>query len=307
MHTLYMTAEQQTKQIVFIVHGAKPAAVRMVHELRNRKVAGWHFQFRTTNARGHATRLVSEVAEHADVIAAIGGDGTLNECVHGLMHWQQGHNATMPALALLPCGSGNDFARHFGWQKSVDHFIERLHTGSFTMSDVGCMQSHVDSHSFFINECSLGLSTDVVGRIERMPLRFSGNIKFGWAILCAFITYRKKYVSIKTNDWQWSGQIMMVCIANGKFLGSGVSLAPDAEVNDGLLHITIIGNVSVMDYLRYLPALRSGKKIDHKEVHYFSAPELWIASANELETDGEMAVSTPAHISLHPAAISVLL
>ncbi len=257
----------------------------------------WQFDVLKTTGPGHAKDLVLQVAASTDLLVALGGDGTLNECVNGLMSYAAANpDIQVPALALWPMGSGNDFARNFKWNKSQEEFITRLRAQKYLLADVGCIQYANGEKEFFLNECSMGISSEVVRRVNALPALWNGNLKFGWAIFRTFLSYRKKHVTLSNETINWSGKSLMIVCANGKYLGSGIGLAPDALLNDGLLELTIVGNVSILDYLKHLPQLKRCEKVRHPEISYQRIKSLNIESSTEIEKDGESGKKAPARI-----------
>ncbi len=287
-------------RVIFIIHGAKKGLRHLPKELDALRPANQQFYFCFTSDFGSGKQIAYENAPKADLITVIGGDGVLNECLNGIMIYKRENpDAAIPAITLLPYGSGNDFARSFKWErKSIPDFISRLERNEFRKIDIGSIVAENGRIEYFINESSTGLTTKVVERVARMPKTFNGNIKFGWAIIEGFFTYKKKVITVKSDDFDWQGKILLIACSNGTYFGSGIAIAPDADMADGLLEVTIIGNVSLIDYLRYLPKLRKGIKLEHPEIHYFRTKQLSIDGDLRIEKEGELGSRLPCKISI---------
>ena len=289
-------------RVHFIVHGVRKAAWRAEAYLIAHQSPRDVFEFTRTKGSDHAESLAQEIRQHAELIVVIGGDGLFSLCVKALLRNQ----GPMPVLALIPSGSGNDFARNFGWKKSASDFLERFGRWETKWLDVGRI-SNAGEVDYFTNETSSGISNAVVRFVDQKPSGWNGNFKFGISIIQAFITFRKHAYQIHWEDRSWNGKAMLVACCNGRFFGSGIGIAPDALVDDGMLELVIIGNVNLVHYLRFLPKLRRSEKIDHPQVHYFRVKQIEIHSSGSLERDGEPGMNLPAVISIQPKAIEVLM
>ncbi len=284
---------------IFIIHGAKKKLREFPKRLSEINPKYLQFYFCFTSDFGSGKQIAYENAHRADVVVVVGGDGILNECLNGIIMYKRGNpELPVPALTLLPFGSGNDFARMMGWRnRSIPDLINKFENPNYLNFDVGRITYESGRVDYFLNEVSTGLATKVVERVERMPPSLSGDIKFGWAIIQCFLTFKKKTLHIKCEEFEWKGKAVLAVCCNGKYFGSGIMIAPDAQMDDGLLNIVIIGNVSIWDYLRNLHKLRKGIKIEHPEVHYFKAPKVHISAEWNVEKDGEMGGATPCEVS----------
>ncbi|MFM9986621.1 MAG: diacylglycerol/lipid kinase family protein [Flavobacteriales bacterium] len=289
-------------RVHFIVHGGRKAAWRAEAYLIAHQTARDVFEFTRTTGSDHAETIAQVVRHNAELLVVIGGDGLFSLCVKSLLR----NPGTMPVLALIPSGSGNDFARNFGWKKSASDFLERLARRETKWIDTGKI-SNASEVDHFTNETSAGISHAVVRFVYQKPTSWNGNFKFGISILQAFLTFRKNEYIIRWEEGTWKGRALLVACCNGRFFGSGIGIAPEAMADDGILELVIIGNVNVIHYLRFLPKLRRSEKIAHPQVHYFKAKQIEIRSSGSLERDGEPGMSLPALIVIQPKAIEVLM
>ncbi len=286
-------------RVLFILHGAKKKLRFFPKKLSEFRPPHLQFYFCFTSEFGSGKQIAYDNAHKADVIVVIGGDGILNECMNGLMMYKKDHpTIEAPALTLLPFGSGNDFARMMSWKKkSIPEFIQRLQNPSYVDLDAGCITYQTGRVEYFLGEVSTGLPTKVVERVQRMPAFLSGDIKFGWAIIQCFLTFKKKMLSVKCDEFEWSGNAVLVVCSNGKYFGSGIAIAPDASMTDGIMEIAVIGDVSIWDYLKNLRKLRNGIKVDHPEVHYYTTSKIHLSGEWKVEKDGELGSAMPCQVS----------
>lgn len=287
-------------RVLFILHGAKRklrAFPKKINEVRPQHI---QFYYCFTSEFGSGKQIAYDNAHKADVITVIGGDGLLNECLNGIMMYKKDNpTAQPPSLTLLPFGSGNDFARMMGWKKkSIPDLIQKLQTPNYQDFDVGCIQYGTGRLEYFLNEVSTGLPTKVVERVEKMPAFLSGDIKFGWAIVECFLSFKKKPMQVRSKEFEWQGNAMLVVCSNGKYFGSGIAIAPEASMTDGIMEITIVGNVSIWDYLKNLSKLRKGVKLNHPEVRYYQTAKAQINGQWKVEKDGELGSKMPCEITV---------
>jgi len=287
-------------RVIFILHGAKRGVRKLPSELNKFLSSDLQFFYLFTTNCGSGKQIAYENADKADLFVVVGGDGLLNEALNGLMIFKRENpEKPSPALGLLPHGSGNDFSRSFNWKrKSVEDLFNRLHKKRFVEVDVGTI-THANGHiEYFLNEASTGISADVVERVSKMPNFLNGNVRFGWAILECFIRYKKRKISLKTANFEWDEKTLLIACSNGRYFGSGIAIAPDADLTDDFLNIIVIGNVSIWDYLKQLSKLRRGIKIIHPQVHYITTKQLQLSGDWKMEKDGEIGGDLPCTVSI---------
>jgi diacylglycerol kinase (ATP) len=293
--------------IVFIIHGGKKKLRLLPQIIANLLPQNAECETHFTTNKGHGKMLAYAAAPAAQLVVAVGGDGTFNEVVNGIMKFSvENSTAVLPKIALLPQGSGNDFARNFNWPKTVDNFFTRLQQGNFMPLDVGMIEYANAPTEYFINVASAGIGPRVVGFVQQMPQKWSGKMKFGLASLLALVSNKISSMEITGQNFSHSGKTLAVAFANGKYFGSGIGIAPDALLFDGKLEVTIIGNLGLWQYLRYLPAMKRAEKIVHKEVHYYSAQSVEIHQCISIEKDGEMGLAEPIRIKCIASKLQLL-
>src|SRR6218665_154563 len=189
-------------RVIFILHGAKRKLREFPKQLSEVSPEHLQFYFCFTSDYGSGKQIAYENAHRADVIAVVGGDGILNECLNGIMMYKRENpELPVPALTLLPYGSGNDFARMMGWRKrSIPDLLSKLQNPSYLDFDAGRITYDSGRVEYFLNEVSTGLATKVVEKVSKMPTYLSGDIRFGWAIIQCFLTFKKKILHIKCNE-----------------------------------------------------------------------------------------------------------
>jgi len=294
------------KTLVFIINGAhKLSSLNQQIITACQKYTGFDTAVFKTNYEKHASELAEQqTADNIDCIIAIGGDGTIHEILNGIL--SQG--IYKPRLAILPNGTGNDFMRTRDHFKSAHQFIHSILSSNFESIDIGKITSNSSTH-YFINIADIGFGGAVIHTLKEQRKLFSGKLAYSIAILKTFFTYKKSLLSITASNYQLQSEIFMVVFCNGSIFGNGLTIHPGAKVNDGQLNIVIIGNVSILDYLRYLPKLKKGQIINHPEVHYLDTNKININTTKQTwtEADGEIIGNQPITVELIPHLIELII
>lgn len=267
-------------------------------------------QFFLTKRKKHAIELARQATEEGcDYLVAVGGDGTLHEVINGVCQSSTPSDA-YPIIGLLPYGSANDFARSAGLTKSIESLIELIHSHSFYEIDLGKIELHNgDETRYFVNVAGIGLGPEVVKSLADSSSWLGPGFNYFRHIIKGFINYAMKEVSCTSKTWQWKGKLLQLAVANGRFFGNGICIAPDAKLTDNQLQVAVFGKLTIWDYLRNIGKLKRCRKIDHPEVNYYLSKEVLIACQTScgIEADGEYVGVAPATIRVVPKAIKLLM
>ena len=137
------------------------------------------------------------------------------------------------------------------------------------------------------------------------------NLNYTKAILSSFITYDKSTIKWTSDRETWQGKVMSLVVANGKYFGSGLAVAPDAKMDDGKFMLVTLGNITMFDYLKNLGKVKKGEVIEHKEVSYSETKEITIEPMDgkelPIDMDGDFVGYCPMTIKCIPKAISFLV
>jgi len=241
------------------------------------------------------------VTQSYDAIVAAGGDGTLNQVLNGMLqeHEQSNH---LPVLGLIPLGSGNDFARTMGVRSDINSLKKMLTDFTYRPVDLGKIMfiESGEKPRYFINIADVGMGPYVVQRLLSSDRIFGSLVAYYTAIIKTFFTYRPFALHMSTPLWKWSGVIRSVAIANGKFFGNGIGIAPDAKPDDGLFSCFIAGKISVIDFILQNGRLRKGKRPIHKEIQYRETDSVTLRAdeTQPIEADGELVGKLPVTIDV---------
>jgi YegS/Rv2252/BmrU family lipid kinase len=268
-----------------------------------------------TLSKNDAIPLASKAVEtyQYNAIIAAGGDGTLHQVVNGVITGRE-TQGQLPAVGLIPIGSGNDFAKTAGIKKKdPDQLLSLLkifkpistNLGKITYTDL----SGELKHRYFINVADIGMGPEVVRRVNESGRAFGSAVAYYKSIVSTFATYKPMVVKVTTKEWGWQGILRSLAVANGKYYGHGLCIAPDAIPTDDLFNIFICGNVSVLDFVRHTSTLKRGKHIRMDEISYREANELEFTSDSlcYIEGDGEILGTLPARVALIDKRVDFLM
>ncbi len=247
---------------------------------------------------GHLAQAASE-AGNDSLLVVVGGDGTVNEVVNGVA-------GTGAAIAVVPSGTGQDFGRSHGIPSRLDDAV-RVALGAETRTiDLGRVELGDGTSRFFANVGSAGMSGSVARRANAMSKRLGGRATFFYALTREFLAWRNTHVRVELDGGvRREGPLHDVIVANGRWHGGGMKLAPDARQDDGLFDVVLIGDVTKLDFLTTAPKLYSGRYLSHPKVELLRSSRAAIAAAEPLplEVDGEPIGTTPARFEIVPAAL----
>jgi YegS/Rv2252/BmrU family lipid kinase len=279
-------------------HGRGATLVRRIAGEFDR--AGMTLEVVVTPGPAEAARLAAAaVDEGHTIVLAVGGDGTANEVANGII----GSDA---ALALYPIGQGNDFARSLGYPRGR----KRKHVARWLVSeaqrrtiDVGEVNGRL-----FLNAAGVGIDGDVAQRIARSPMLSSSKVGYLLGSLVSVATYRPQPMEVRIDGETLFGRYLAIVASNGTFFGGGMRPAPRARLDDGMLDVTLAGDVNKLGALAALAKIYVGKHEDGTTIVTRKAREVGIDLEHEMpmELDGEAARADRLSIRVRPGALNVL-
>lgn len=289
----------------------------------------------TTHAGDATARVRAALREGYSVIAVMGGDGTLSEAAEGFFTDgdEEGTTRSLPtqingeaALALLPAGTGDDFARGLlgGKRESAEAWAMRLiaHLRSDAPGgrrvDVIYGQSEEGARSFIcLNAATIGIGAEVASRVARQTgftLRLPGEARFVQAALGALVGWRERRATLSIQDdarTQIECTSNLIAITNGAYAGGGMMFAPGALVDDGKMDVVIASDgLTRAMILRELPRIRRGAHLSNPRVRVMRAESVRVTTPDEsllVEADGNVRGQTPVSFRIVPGALSVIL
>ena len=256
--------------------------------------------------RGHAAKLARRAAEEgARLVVAVGGDGTVNEVVNGLL----AAAAEPPELAVIARGTGTDFVRHFRIPTRLEGAVEVALSGTVRAIDAGRITyrawSGEDVSAYFANSASAGMSGAVAQRANSSSKALGGKASFLYATLAVFARWHASEMEVEVDDERRSGLMYDAIVANCRYLGGGMAMTPDAVPDDGLLDVLLIGDITRRDLALTLPKVYRGTHLPHPKAEALRGRRVVVRAETLLpvELDGEQPGTTPAFFEVVPAAL----
>ncbi len=263
-----------------------------------------------TDAAGHASELArAAVAAGSSLIVAAGGDGTAHEVVQGIM--EAGGGQSGAAFAHLPLGTGCDLATGLGLPRNPVGMLRKLRKGRDLYIDVGVVDLSHDGDTvrrYFFNAANIGLGAAVARRLrDGVWYRGVGTFVYSLATVHELLAARPYQISWHADDGR-AGEtlILNLTISNGPSVAGGMRPNPDAGFDTGMLHLAMIGALSLPAALSQLSRLGRNRPFDHEDIEHFTCRSIDIEGPEiDVETDGEIAGVLPARIWVSPAALLV--
>ena len=260
-----------------------------------------------TKSPGHGIEL-AQVARKDGVplVVAAGGDGTVHEVVNGLL--REGPGTDVPALGVVPLGSGCDYAKTFDIPSDVEAALARIATSDPQPVDVAHVTYHTDAGEqtrYFANIAEVGIGGSCVARAARLP-RVLGPAMYGVAFLLTLPTFKRLAATIAMDDRTYEGPLTDLVVAIGRVFGGGMRVTPNADPSDGLFDVQVHFGTKV-DYVRGLPKVYKGTHIPHPRIREERAATVRIECEpyGLIEADGEVLGHTPAAFRVLPAALQL--
>ncbi|MGK7389228.1 MAG: diacylglycerol/lipid kinase family protein [Candidatus Cyclobacteriaceae bacterium M2_1C_046] len=295
-------------KILFLINGKSKKLNKIKKQLSKADITD-HEVIITEKARS-AKAIIEKCCSQYSHVVAIGGDGTIHEVINGIMASEDDQK---PLFSAIPAGTANDFAKTLTFPASIKEFSKVLENPVVKNIDIGELTftnfNGNPEKAWFNNIADIGIGAAVVEEVNLLPKKLNANIAFFKSIIKAFRKYKNIPVYCEADGWDWQGQIKMLVIANGKYFGSGLCIAPHASIDDGKFAITIGGDLSTKDYIFNLPLLKRGKKVQHPQLFYKEAKEIKITSPQRclLEADGEIIGLAPISIKILPQRLGVMV
>jgi len=294
-----MKSKPGSKRVHLILNGKVAenddlrAAVAWQRALRHR------IDVRVTWERGDARRFVSEAGQ-VDLLIAAGGDGTLNEVVHGLMDLSK---AERPTLGIVPLGTANDFANGCGIPREPKKALSLCMKGEAVPIDVGKANDR-----WFINAASSGFGAEITATTSPELKRLLGPAAYTvmGAVLAINLHHYQGRLALPGREITGSGLVAIV--GNGRQTGGGIQVAPRACIDDGLLDVVVFKRIGYLDIIRYLQEVIFSSSISVPELEYFQTKRLRVSSKDEVpvEVDGELIGTCPVEFRVRERGLRVL-
>ncbi len=305
------TMKQHAKIIVNPAAGANSTFEKWPAIRNLLKTTGITFDYELTEAKGHAIEIARAAADDGyRCLVAVGGDGTIHEVANGILRTP---NASRMTLGVVCTGTGSDLSRTIGIHRDYKRACAALADGRRKRIDVGLVEYHgggTPGRRYFLNAAGIGFDATVVEATEKLPKYLGGTIPYLFGLVRTFLGYRNKQVSLCIGDGESEeAKVLGVVVANGRYFGGGMRIAPEAGMDDGQFDIVIVGDFGKMELLRVFPRVYNGTHLGHRKIKVERAECLSVESAERflLHADGELLGEGPVAFSLLPRLLDLIV
>jgi lipid kinase YegS len=294
-----MKSKPRNKRVHLIINGKVAGNDALRAAIARQRAAGHRIEVRVTWEKGDAQRFVSE-ADAVDLLIAAGGDGTLNEVLHGLMDVPE---AVRPILGIVPLGTANDFATGCGIPDDPAKALALCMRGEGVPIDVGKAND-----DWFINAASSGFGAEITATTSPELKRLLGPAAYTvmGAILAINLQHYRGRLILPDRDITGTGPVAIV--GNGRQTGGGIQFAPRAYIDDGLLDVLIVRQISPT---ALLAAARELQQLppDGEYISYWQTPWLEVYPEEEIPVnlDGEPLRFSAVRYEAVPQAIRLIV
>lgn len=259
-----------------------------------------------TKQKGDSGNYVYESS--ASEVFAVGGDGTIRDVAEGFCHRVLEKKCDESSLfGVIPFGSGNDFAKSiYNNEVRPEKVISKIIGNEYKKKpcDIGIVNDKV-----FLNIASVGFDAEIVKNSERYKKsRILRRFSYVLALLYTVFRFDGIDIDMEIDGKKTSEKMLLLAVANGKYYGGGIKIAPDAIIDDGLFDIVYIPAINPLKLLFLLPTIVNGKHIKRKEVTVIRGRNVSIKSKQgniRVNYDGELLESDTVDFKILPSLINI--
>jgi len=270
------------KHIVLVVHGERADRADFRHMVDWVRKRGHLVHVRVTFERGDAVAMARRaVAEGADVVAAVGGDGTLNEVVNGL-------DGSDTPLGVIPLGTANDFARQAGIPGDADHAMDVILQRKPVRIDTASLNGRR-----FLNVSTGGIGAEATAETPTQIKHALGHFAYAISGLRKLADLQTNHAVFRGGGYVLERDFLMFAVGSALATGGGTLVTPHASTTDGLLDLCVVERMPRRDFARTILRLRRGEHVGEEGVHYVRLSELTIEATEPISVnvDGEISDS----------------
>lgn len=272
----------------------------------------FNYDFEFTQRVGHALESAQKISsEKYQNVVGIGGDGTMNEVVNGVMANESG-SINKIAVGMIPVGTGNDFARNNNIPLNYEKAIQVLKQSKMALHDVMKVHYYSESnqltrYSYIIAGMGFDGEVNLKSEIDKKNGK-SSKILYVKNLLLTLISYKPVEYNITDDNNEFGKVVFTLAVGKGKRNGGGMMQLPLAKPDDGYLDYTVVEKVPRRTVVALLPKLFKGTHITHPKVSTFKSKKLYINAPESvlLEIDGEVAGRAPFSFEVIPKALKII-
>jgi diacylglycerol kinase (ATP) len=268
-----------SKHIALIVHGARADRADVRHLIDWVREKGHFVETLSTFETGEAAAMAAHAAHRGvDVVAAAGGDGTVNEVVNGL----DGYDVP---LGIIPLGTANDFARQVGIPADADHAMDVILQRKAVRFDTASLNGRR-----FLNVSTGGVGAEATAETPPEAKETLGAFAYAISGMRKFADFRPYHARFVGDGFTYDGDFLMFAVGLTRSTGGGTMVTPMASATDGLLDLCIVEGMSRSDFARTVLKVKRGEHVGEEGVHYVQLKSVTIDGSDSIavNVDGEM-------------------
>ena len=294
-----METKARSRKVQLILNGKAAGNDALRAAVVRQRERGHHIEVRVTWEKGNARRFVSEAGD-VEVLIAAGGDGTLNEVIHGLMDLS---SVARPVLGVVPLGTANDFATGCGIPPDPEKALALCMDGDAIPIDVGKANDH-----WFLNVASVGFGAEVTATTSPELKRLLGSAAYTVMGAILAINVHQYHGRLILPDREITGSGPVAIVGNGRQTGGGVQVAPRARIDDGLLDVLVVRHIPATALLTAARELQQLSP-DGEYISYWQTPwaEVYPEEAIPVNLDGEPVEFSSVRYEAVPKAVQLIV
>ena len=290
------------RKIVIIINpvAGRGQTIKLLPIIKDRfdKMSGIDYVVQVSKYKGNISEIVKDYLKNGyQEFIGVGGDGTLSEIINGINY----ENKDKIRVGIIPSGTGNDFVRSLNRNSEIHAILDRVDLEDTLPIDIGKVNDF-----YFINVCSFGIDGPIVEDTEKLKKIIPGPTAYLLSTLKAGLFFKANNVVLKIDDLEINKPLLLIAIGNGKFIGGGMNVCPDAIPNDGDFDICTVNSVSKTVFAKEISKIYKGRLKEVKEVNYYKGKNIIISDEKNqyhINADGTLIGKTPARISIIESAI----
>ena len=273
---------------------ALTAMQKLEKKLKEKSISYMVYQ---TEMPGHATSIAAELAQKEEITAvvSVGGDGTAGEVAAGL-------TGTDKAMGIIPAGTGNDFIKSAGIPNDPDKALDILLNGKTERIDTGIVND-----LFFLNVCGTGFDVTVLDYAEKEKKKHRGLTPYLLGLIKAIFHYSSVSLRVTADGDSEEGKYLICSIANGRYIGGGIPICPEADISDRKLDLVMIRNIRRWQIPFYLPGLMLSRDLKFGITRHRKAENIVIEGKEmRINIDGDILSMSRAEFRINPGSLLLI-
>jgi len=275
-----------SKHIALVIHGARADRPDVHHLVNWVREKGHLVECLMTFEAGQAAALTSDAARRGvDVVAAAGGDGTVNEVVNGL----DGYDVP---LGIIPVGTANDFARQVGIPADADHAMDVILQRKPRRFDTAALNGRR-----FLNVSTGGVGAEATAETPPEVKESLGPLAYAISGMRKFADFKPSTARFAGDGFTYDGEFLMFAVGLTRSTGGGTMVTPMASATDGLLDLCIVEGMSRKDFARTVLRVKKGEHVGEEGVHYAQVKHVTIESRDSVAVNVDGEISNARHMT----------